>query len=285
MVSIEPMQDAPLRAERAGAFLLITFNQPAMRNPLGPEVVAALADALAAAGHDAAIRAVAFRGAGTVFSAGGNLGNFEARIGAPRGPDGRDPIAASNRRFGAFLEQLARFPKPVVVAAHGAAMGGGAGLVCAADIAIACAGTKFSFTETSLGLVPAQILPFVIARIGVQPARRLMLSAERFDADEALRLGLVDFVVPDMESMRERLTQVLDRIGRCAPGALAATKRLAARCARPAAEAELAQLLDDAAQAFAMQMRGEGAEGVRAAQAKRDPAWKVNFDRAALAEW
>lgn len=285
MVSTEPTQDAALRVERAGAFLLVTFNQPQMRNPLGPEMVAALTQALGAAERDEAIRAVAFRGAGPVFSAGGNLGNFEARIAAPRGPDGVDPIAASNRRFGTFLEQLARFPKPVVVAAHGAAIGGGAGLVCAADIAIACAGTKFSFTETSLGLVPAQILPFVIARIGVQAARRLMLSAERFDASEALRLGLVDFVVPDMEAMRERLTQVLDRIGRCAPRALAATKRLAARCTRPAAEAELAQLLDDAAEVFAAQMRGEGAEGVRAAQAKRDPVWKANFDRAALAEW
>jgi len=287
MSANESAADQPLRVERIGDFQLITFNQPELRNPLGPEVVAALEAALDTAEGDASIRAIAIRGAGAAFSAGGNLGNFEERIKAPPGADGSDPIAQSNRRFGTFLERLTRLPKPVVVAAHGAAMGGGAGLVCAADIAIACAGTRFSFTEASLGLVPAQILPFVAARIGAQKARRLMLSAERFDAEEALRLGLVDFLVPDMPALRERLTQVLDGIGRCAPGALAATKRLALRCAGVEAGSAngVSQLLDDAAREFARQMRSEGGEGVRAARAKRDPAWKAKFDAATLAEW
>jgi len=280
-----PVAAPALKVERVGAFLLVTFNQPEMRNPLGPEVVAGLAAALDTAEADAGIRALAIRGAGPVFSAGGNLGNFAARLAAPPDADGGDPIARSNRRFGTFLERLARFPKPVVVAVHGAAMGGGAGLVCAADIAIACAGTRFSFTEASIGLVPAQILPFVAARIGLQPARRLMLTAERFEADEALRLGLVDMVAADMDALREQLTQVLDRIGRCAPEALAATKRLAARCGEAGAEAGLGRLLDDAAAAFAAAMRSEAAEGIAASREKRDAAWRARFDRAALAEW
>ena len=278
-------QAPALRIERIGAFLLVTFNQPEQRNPLGPEVVAGLYQALDTADADAGIRALAIRGAGTVFCAGGNLGNFADRLAAPPDADGGDPIARSNRTFGTFLERLVRFPKPVVVAAHGAAMGGGAGLVCAADIAIACAGTRFSFTETSLGLVPAQILPFVAARIGAQPARRLMLTAERFEADEALRLGLVDIVAPDMDALRDQLTQVLDRIGRCAPGALAATKRLAARCGEAGTQEGLGVLLDDAAAAFAAAMRSEAGEGIGAAKEKRDAAWRVKFDRAAVAEW
>lgn len=202
-------------------------------------------------------------------------------------PDGSDPIAVSNRRFGTFLQRLRRFPKPVVVAAHGAAMGGGAGLVCAADIALACAYTRFSFTETAIGLVPAQILPFVVERIGSQRARRLMLTAHRFDAAEALRLGVVDAVAADMQALREQLGEVLDRIGRCAPEALARTKRLALRCTAEGAESEaaLVHLLDDAAHDFAAQLRGEGGEGVRAAREKRDPSWRVAFDRNALAEW
>ncbi|MCK9284123.1 MAG: enoyl-CoA hydratase-related protein [Rhodocyclaceae bacterium] len=276
-----------VRVERVGAFQLITFNQPEIRNPLGPEVVDALTAALTAAEADAGIRAIAIRGAGTTFSAGGSLGNFEERIAMPLNADGSDPIAVSNLRFGTFLQRLARFPKPVVVAAHGAAMGGGAGLVCAADIALACADTRFSFTETSIGLVPAQILPFVVGRIGSQRARRLMLTAQRFDATEALRLGVVDAVAEDMQSLREKLSEVLDRIGRCAPEALARTKRLALRCATEGAASEeaLTHLLDDASCDFAAQLRGEGGEGVRAAREKHDPSWRVTFDRSALADW
>lgn len=287
MATNETAPGEVLGVERVGAFQLITFNQPEMRNPLGPEVVNALSAALTAAATDKAIRAIAIRGTGAVFSAGGNLGNFEERIAMPLNADGSDPIAVSNRRYGAFLERLVRFPKPVVVAAHGAAMGGGAGLVCAADIALACADTRFSFTETSLGLVPAQILPFVVARIGAQRARQLMLTAQRFDADEALRLGVVDAVAADMQALRELLGEVLDRIGRCAPESLDRTKRLAMRCAAgdSGSDEGLTRLLDDAAREFAAQMRGEGGEGVRAAREKRDPAWRVAFDRGALADW
>lgn len=287
MPANETTSGAVLKVERVGAFLLLTFNQPEMRNPLSPEVVNALASAVADAEADEAIRAIAIRGAGPTFSAGGNLDNFEERLALPLNPDGSDPIATSNRRFGAFLECLARFPKPVVVAAHGAAMGGGAGLVCAADIALVCAGTRFSFTETSIGLLPAQILPSVVARIGGQRARRLMLTGERFDADEALRIGLVDAVASDMQALRAQLSDVLDRIGRCAPAALARTKRLVTRCtASESFSGEgLTRLLDDAANDFATQLRGEGGEGVRAARAKRDPVWRVTFDRSVLADW
>lgn len=287
MTGNEAVSGTAVKVECVGAFLLITFNQPDIRNPLSPEVVSALANALTAAEDNPTIRAVAIRGAGPNFSAGGNLGNFEERAAMPLNADGSDPIATSNRRFGAFLERLAKFPKPVVVAAHGAAMGGGAGLVCAADIAIACAGTRFAFTETSIGLVPAQILPFVVARIGAQPARRLMLTAQRIEADEALRLGLVDAVAGDMQALREQLGDILDRIGRCAPEALARTKRLTTRCAAGESGSDdgLRHLLDDAASDFAFQLRGEGSTGVRAAQAKHDPPWRVTFDRGALADW
>ena len=276
-----------LKVERVGAFTLVTFNQPKIRNPLGPEIVAELSEALAGAEADLDVRAIAIRGAGPVFSAGGNLGNFEERITMPRNADGTDPIAESNRRFGAFLEKLVRFPKPIVVAAHGAAMGGGAGLVCAADIAIASLDTKFSFTETSLGLIPAQILPFVIARIGRQKAKRLMITAHKFDAREAFELGMVDFVASDMDALRDMLADVLDKIGRCAPGAVSRTKRLTMNSATGEVDSTdgLRRLLDVAAEDFAAQMRTEGAEGIRAAKAKRDPDWRVTFDRRALKDW
>ena len=280
------MTSSPVKVERVGGFLLLTLNQPEIRNPLGPEVTAAMADALTEAEGDEMIRAIVLRGAGEVFSAGGNLGAMQERLKSPPA-DGVDPFFARNRPFGSFLARLARYPKPVVVAVHGAAMGGGAGLVCAADVAIACAGTRFSFTETSLGLVPAQILPTVVARIGGANARRLMLTAERIDADEALRLGLVDFVVSDMQALRAMLGDVLDRIGRTAPAAVSRTKQLAMRCADGETQTDegLSRVLDDGAAAFAAQMRSDGAEGVTAAREKRDPPWRVRFDRNALTEW
>lgn len=281
------MTRSPVKVERVGSFLLLTLNQPEIRNPLGPEVTAAMADALTAVEGDDTIRAIVLRGAGEVFSAGGNLGSMQDRLKTAPPADGVDPVFARNRPFGSFLARLARYPKPVVVAVHGAAMGGGAGLVCAADVVIACAGTRFSFTETSLGLVPAQILPTVVARIGGANARRLMLTAERIDADEALRLGLVDFVVPDMQALRAMLGDVLDRIGRTAPAAVSRTKQLAMRCADGETQTDegLSRVLDDGAAAFAAQMRSDGAEGVTAAREKRDPPWRVRFDRNALNEW
>jgi len=275
----------PIHQETVAGCLLLTFNQPDIRNPLGPEVIAALTKAIDRAQSDANVRAVVFRGYGAVFSAGGNLGNFQERLAAPLNADGTDPIARSNRTFGTFLEKLRKFSKPVVVAAHGAAMGGGVGLVCAADIAIACEDTKFCFTETKLGLVPAQILPFVVERIGAKSARRLMLTAEKFSAQDALRIGLVDFVEPNMEAMRDRLVNILNSIGICAPNAVMATKRLSYRNDWETSEQGLTVLLDDCANSFAKAMRDEAAEGLTALREKRLPSWAYRFPREALSQW
>lgn len=283
-MTLDP-QITPVEVECYEGFLLITFNQPEMRNPLGPEVVSALTEAITRAENDSSIRAVVFRGYGSVFSAGGNLGNFQKRLAAPMNADGSDPIAKSNRTFGTFLEKLRKLPKPVVVAAQGAAMGGGAGLVSAADIAIACSDTKFCFTETKIGLVPAQILPFVMERIGAKTARRLMLAAERFSADEALRIGLVDFVEPDMAALRQRLISVLDNIGACAPNAVMATKQLSYRKGWDQSDQGLSDLLDASATAFAKAMRDEAGEGISALNEKRTPAWKKSFPPSAIEKW
>ena len=278
-------KDEAIQQETIAGFLLLTFNQPDIRNPLGPNVVAALSSAIDQASLDPSIRAVVLRGYGSVFSAGGNLGNFQERLAAPMNADGSDPIATSNRSFGTFLEQLRKFPKPVVVAAQGAAMGGGAGLVAAADISMAIVDTKFCFTEAKLGLLPAQILPFVIERIGAKAARRLMLTAERFNASDALQLGLVDFVEPDMDAMRNRLVAVLDNISACGPNAVMATKRLSYRNDWAVSERGLTTLLDDCATAFAQAMRDEAHEGLTALREKRPASWKTSFPREALMVW
>jgi len=260
---------AKLRTLRQGGFLYLTLDDAATRNALSPEMVQELQAAVHAAAADAGLRALVLRGANGFFCAGGSVGNFQKQMKSGEAQGGADPIAAHNRSFGYFLTALAHLPKVLVAVVEGAAMGGGFGLACVADIVLARSDAKFALSETTLGLVPAQIAPFVAARIGQASARRLALSGERIDGTEAARIGLADFVAEDTIALEARLLAVLQGIARCAPGANAATKALLQECA----ELELGPVLDRAAQAFARQMRSEGAEGVAAFREKRDAAW------------
>ena len=264
-----------VRSERQGGFLFLTLDDAPTRNALGPEMVEQLQAAVAAAAADATLRAVVLRGANGFFCAGGSMGNFQQSQRSAAAAGETDPIAANNRRFGDFMIALARLPKVLVAVVEGAAMGGGFGLACAADIVLARRDAKFALSETTLGLVPAQIAPFVVARIGQAQTRRLALSGERIDAAEALRIGLANAVCEDATGLESALVAVLRGIGRCAPGANAATKLLIAQCgALP-----LAQVLDNASEMFARQMRGEGGEGVAAFRDKRDAAWVEKLDQ------
>jgi isohexenylglutaconyl-CoA hydratase len=270
--------NSPLRITRRDAVFHIELNRPEARNPLGAEMIAALSAALDEAEADQAVRVILFTAAGEVFSAGGNLGNLKDRLQAPAGEDGRDPIALGNRLYGTFLARLASSSRIVVVAAQGHAMGGGAGLVCAADISIGVASARFGFPEAAIGLVPGQILPFVTARIGVQPARRLMLTGERIGGVEAHRLGLLDYFVQDAQELATRTRAVLDSILASGPAAATSTKRLVRQVAHGTYQdpGRLAAYLDEAAEVFARQMRTEAVEGVAASRDKRKPQWAVH---------
>ncbi len=173
----------------------------------------------------------------------------------------------------AYLEFLARFdrlPQTIVTVIEGAAFGGGLGLAAIGDVALGMADARFAMSETGLGIVPAQIAPFVAARVGVPQARRLALTGERFDGREAWRIGLVHHLCEDSAALESVLLRVLGDIGRCAPGANAATKRLLLASRTTALDA----LLDQAADAFAAALRGaEGKEGVTAFIEKRPASW------------
>src|SRR4029077_11557321 len=130
------------------------------------------------------IASVLLRGAGGTFCAGGDIRGFMALFKAPPAPPGeKDPIALNNRRFGTFLARFDSLPQTIVVAVEGAAFGGGLGLVAIGDVVIATADARFAMSETGLGIIPAQIAPFVASRIGVSAARRLALTGMRFDGD------------------------------------------------------------------------------------------------------
>jgi len=256
---------------RHGSRLDVTLNRPETRNALGGEMVPELLSVVEYLEQAGDLACVLLRGAGGTFCAGGDIKGFMAQFQSPPpAPGERDPIALNNRRFGRFLKRFDSLPQTIVLAVEGAAFGGGLGLACIGDVVIAMADTRFAMSETGLGVVPAQIAPFVAARIGVAAARRIALTGMRFDGREAGRIGLVHHVCDDKPSFEATLAKVLADVNRCAPGANAATKRLllASRTT------PLDTLLDDAADAFAAALRsGEGREGVTAFLEKRPAAW------------
>ena len=175
-----------------------------------------------------------------------------------------------NRAFGALLQEVQHAPQVVITVLQGAVLGGGLGLACVSDIALADYLAQFGLPETSLGLLPAQIAPFVVQRIGLTQARRLALTAARFDGIQARRMGLVHFVEHDPQTLAERLDEVLAHVLCCAPGANAATKKLLLASAGQPSDA----LLDQAAQWFSEAVTGaEGVEGTLAFVQKRKPGW------------
>lgn len=269
---------------RTGPVARIHLNRGEARNPLGAGMVQALSAAVAEACGHSGVRAIVLTAAGPAFSAGGNLGNLGDRLAAEAGPDGRDPVAAGNRRYGEFLTQLVNLPQVTVACIQGAAMGGGAGLACAVDIAIGSPEARFGFPEAALGLVPGQILPFVAARLGLPAARRLVLTGQRIDAAEAYRIGLLDYLADSPQALGALARQVLESVVATAPQASACTKRMLGRLpvAPLQASSALQGYLDEAADLFARQMRSEAMEGVSAAREKRPAHWNAAGALAAL---
>ncbi|GED99587.1 isohexenylglutaconyl-CoA hydratase [Gordonia spumicola] len=255
----------------ADGVLTVTIDRPDQRNALSQEVVAALHSAIDTARSEfPRIRALVLRGAGGAFCAGGDLKEFQSVF--QDSPGRRAEIAQANRRGGELFAGLADLPCVVIAAVDGPAIGGGFGLAAATDITIATRRSVFAMSETNLGLLPAQIAPFVAARIGVHHARRLAVTASRFKADEAYRIGLVDDVVDDAAALGHAVTECTSRVLRCAPNANAAIKRLLADLPGTSRD----HLLDGAADAFAEAMLGtEARAGIRAFLDGTVPPWTV----------
>lgn len=254
-----------LLLEQVEGVLYVTLNRPASRNAMSLAMVEELRAVLRAVRNDLSVRALVLRGADGHFCAGGDIKDM-----AGARAKGGDAYRELNRAFGSLLEEAQAAPQVLVAVLEGAVLGGGFGLACVSDIAIAHQGAKFGLPETSLGILPAQIAPFVVKRIGLTQARRLALTAARFDGAEALRLGLVHFSEADDQAVVDRLAECLQQVRQCAPGANAATKALLL-----ATETEnLGSLLDHAAGQFAEAVLGsEGAEGTLAFVQKRKPKW------------
>jgi isohexenylglutaconyl-CoA hydratase len=261
-----------------GAVLHITLNRPESRNAMSLQMVSELRQVLinaeATIGTPDAVRVLVLRGAGGHFCAGADLKDMAAaRMRAMQGgEDGTDPIAEVNAAFGELCVAYARTPLAVVAVLEGTVMGGGLGLACVADVALASDTANFRLPETSLGVVPAQIAPFLVERLGYSQAKRLAVTGGRLDAAAALRIGLVHAVV-NTDQLQTELDTVLADILACAPGALAATKALMAQ----ARLCEPQDLVQSAAAIFSQAAQGpEGLEGMTAFIQKRKPQWALS---------
>ncbi len=199
----------------------VRLNAPEKRNVLSPLMIAELTEMAATIGHDGKTRVIVLSGAGSTFCAGGDLGWMKAQIEADRPQRMREA-----RKLADMLQALNTLPVPLIGRLHGGAFGGGIGMACVCDVAVAAEDTKFCFAETRLGIIPATIGPYVLARMGEGNARRVFMSARAFGAVEAERLGIVARVVPALDLDAAVEAEVAPYLS-AAPGAVAAAKRLA----------------------------------------------------------
>lgn len=275
--------DSPLyttiQAQLAGGVCTLTLNRPEVRNAMSLAMVHELLAALRAAESDAAVRVLVLRGAGGHFCAGGDISDMaQARMklaqrdasGDQAANDAADPVADFNAQFGRLCLAYARTPLPLVTVLEGTVMGGGFGLACVSDVSLALPSTLFRLPETALGVIPAQIAPFLVERLGYAEAKRLAVTGAKIDAAQALVIRLVHEVLPDAAALDAALQRTVASILACAPGAIAATKGLLARARSEAPEG----LIDEAAALFSRAvLSDEGQEGTSAFMQKRKPCW------------
>ena len=256
-----------LLLEQNGAVLTIWLNRPEVRNALSQELVDDLISTFQALPEAEDIRIVILRGKGGVFCAGGDLKLFKSVF---QGGANREDIAGFNASMGPLIDAVNKLPQLFVVLIEGAAMAGGLGISCLADVVVTTEDALFSLTEVTLGLPPAQIAPLVIKRVGRSEGQRLMLTAQRFKGAEAARLGFAHFVVPDGEALEAKSAELIAQGLQGAPDAIAATKKIIAATERLQGD----EMVQFAAYAFADCLLGDEArEGLSAFAEKRKPNW------------
>lgn len=252
--------------ERDGVCEIRLFRA-SVHNAFDDRLIAELTDALAGVTENAGIRALVLTGEGSTFSAGADLNWMRAMAGASEAGNREDSL-----RLARLMRTLNFLPKPTVARVNGSAYGGGVGLIACCDIAIGVEGAKFSLSEAKLGLVPAVISPYVVAAIGLRQARRLFVSAEVFEADEALRIGLLHRLVPAAE-LDSSVDKTLHFLRKCGPVAQAEAKQLALRMAGITAESAASVDAGNAALIARLRVSAEGQEGLTAFLDKRAPDW------------
>ena len=242
----------------------VWLSRPEVRNAFDGLMVSELRKVFDDLGADDAVRVIVLGGRGKVFCAGADLEWMKAVA-----DFGHEDNLREARAMADLFLAISRCPRPVVARVHGAALGGGAGLVAACDMAVAALGTRFGFTEVRLGLVPAVISPYVIGKIGESAARELFLTGERFEADKAREIGLVRAVVPEADldaAVDGRVGELLQAGPRAIAEAKALIREVSGRCAEDVRQETVERIA-------AIRASEEGQEGLRAFLEKRKPRW------------
>ncbi|WP_133478531.1 enoyl-CoA hydratase-related protein [Cognatilysobacter segetis] len=256
----------PLLQFRDGGVARLRLNRPQLHNAFDATVIAALTGALEHVAADPTVRVVIVEGEGASFSAGADL-NWMRGMAAASEAENRDDALALAR----LMRRLDELPKPTIARVHGAAFGGGVGLVACCDIAIATANAKFGLTESKLGLLPAVISPYVVAAIGARESRRWFATAELFDAATAHRIGLLHEVVDDEAALDAAVQRQVELLLKAGPVAASEAKRLVRDVASHADRDR--HDADNAALIARLRVSAEGQEGIGAVLDKRKPAW------------
>jgi methylglutaconyl-CoA hydratase len=259
------MGEALVAVRREGPVAYVALDRPEVRNAFNAALIGEIAATFATLGDDPSVRVIVLSGNGKMFCGGADVNWMRGALDLSHEENVEDA-----RRLSRMYRAIDRISKPVVARVQGAALGGGAGLVAVSDVAIAADDAFFGFTETKLGILPAVISPFVVAKVGLSHARALALSGERFDARRALAIGLVHEVVAS-DGLDAAVARVVTELLGASATAIAAAKQLFARIA----EATYDETLDLTAQAIARQRTSaEGQEGLKAFLEKRRAAWR-----------
>jgi methylglutaconyl-CoA hydratase len=249
--------------------LTVQLNRPDVRNAFNEKVIEELQHVFGVEALQSDILAVVLKGEGPAFCAGGDLNWMKKAI-----DFSFEENLTDTRALAKMFQTMNECPKPVIGAVHGAAIGGGVGLVSVCDRVIASKETIFSLSEVRLGIVPACIGPFVIAKIGASYARALFMTGERIQAVRAREMGLVHDVVERPEDLAAEVENVLKNILACGPNAMASAKKLVIDLSWPEKRNALGNPLEFVAQMLSkLRISDEGQEGVKAFLEKRKPRW------------
>lgn len=254
-----------LIVEKQDSVLSIILNRPQVKNAFNDELISELSQVFTGEALDASVRIVVLRGAGDLFCAGGDLNWMKQSASYTPDQNKKDALI-----FAQMLTKANTLPKPLITLVHGAAFGGGIGLVSVSDYVIASSEALFSFSEVKLGLIPAVIGPFVISKIGESMVRALFISAERFPAARAFGIGLVHRVVENQKALEEAGQKLIQDILQSSPGAVKRAKHFILDIKEKSFEEKLIT----AAQALAeIRATPEAKEGFSAFLEKRKPKW------------
>ena len=249
------------------SWLTISFNRPEKRNALSRQLIMDIFQILETVRDDRSVRGITFRGQGGTFCAGADLKEFQEILSA--GDKAKKMADAASSLVGQLFKTISASPQVTVSVVEGAAMAGGFGIACSTDLLITMSNARYALTETQIGLTPAQIAPYVINRLGFAKGKKMMLLGDHIDGNDALEIGLADYVADDTEKLSEILENIQQQVMKCAPGAIAVTKEIIDSC-NTINTVMAADLFSDCL------VGEEGKEGFSSFFEKRKPYWAIS---------